>query len=353
MSTRGGKKAQIPSNQPTIPSAFGMTATTQPTTPPTTQPPTPIPSPSRGLVVGNTQLIKPSLVRMPPKPTRISELIQVAEKFYTDIRQNDPTGVFTQFQQPIDDFKAMVSQAGTATPVRGRRPTAYVNEFEFLYNELKKIYFEYKREYNENFGASIQADIGSDQVTNNTIREWNRYVLFKFAQGDEILERDIPGNIRRRVDDTYINLLDSYNVWLQSKTLFNSTFNFDSSKLLLSLNLEYTPKPQIQVPEGFTEIGVNAFFKKLEGQLANNYSDLMGEYRVAGASPSKLYMDKNYKFVVVQGDKRRVFNDVIEARRFALLGGFDADKVQQLRASKLITNKLSKDVFRVATRVNA
>lgn len=298
-------------------------------------------------------VIKPTLVKMPTKPNKKSDLKDVAEKFYTDIRQNDPSGVFMQFQKPIEDFKNMVSQSGTLTPQRGRRPISYVNEFESLYNELKKIYFEYRREYNENFGASIQADIGGDTLTNNTIREWNRYVLFKYAQGDEILERDIPSNIRRRLDDTYINLLDSYNVWLQSKTLFNSTFNFDSSKLLLSLNLEYTPKPQIQVPEGFTEVGVNAFFKKLEGQLANNYSDFMGEYRVDGASPSKLYMDKNYKFVVVQGEKRRVFDDVIQARRFALLGGFDADKVQQLRASKLITNKLSKNVFRVATKVNA
>ena len=61
-------------------------------------------------------VIKPSLVKMPPKPNKKSDLITLADKFYTDIRQNDPTGVFMQFEQPIEDFKNMVGQSAIVSP---------------------------------------------------------------------------------------------------------------------------------------------------------------------------------------------------------------------------------------------
>jgi hypothetical protein len=112
--------------------------------------------------------------------------------------------------------------------------------------------------------------------------------------------------------------------------------------LLLGLTSpQYNPVQKIVAPSGFSEVGVDVFFKRLESELKNNYSDLMGEYRVYGASDScRLFMDKNYNFVVTQGDKRRVFKNVTDARLFCLKGGYEADKVKLLRQKGMVIDKL-------------
>lgn len=181
------------------------------------------------------------------------------------------------------------------------------------------------------------------------LKSYNEYIINRINNNLSIPENSIPSRIISILPDGYLNILAAYNAWviLKQQNTQLTPMNFDVNKLLITSLPQPKPVKEKVVPSGFTEIAVNTFFKKLESTIKNNYSDLMGEYIVPGSDkPCKLFMDKNYNYVVVQGDKRQVYKDPIEARKFCLLGGFDADKVQAFRQSKMITNKLDKP-FRV------
>ena len=226
---------------------------------------------------------------------------------------------------------------------------------------ITEIYDEYVEFYNflatsGNY-ALDKKDIRPNYLGNETeiINEYNQTVLLRAGSNMPITRDFIPPQISNKLPPDYFINLEAYNNYITFKTsnqlAEQNDLKFDVNKLLVATSSFPVPKPPKQAPVGFTEVGVNTFFKKLESTLKTNYSDMMGEYIVPGSDkPCKLFMDKNYNYVVVQGDKRQVFKDPIEARRFCLLGGFDGDKVQKFRSSQFTINKLDKP-FRVVPKV--
>lgn len=260
------------------------------------------------------------------------------------------------YERPFDSLVNKINTyANTINVGRGLPTTQTIN------SNINKLYNEYDNLYNQlltdprytNDPANLLPDYGEERDENELIKRFNREILQRLDQQKEIPIDFIPISFREKLPEGYLNTLDAYNSFIQLINAPGSMgdFAFDKNKLLLSTLPKPKPVQQREVPSGFTEIGVNTFFKKLEGQLKNNYSDMMGEYIVPGSNkPCKLYMDKNYNYVVVQGDQRQVFKDPIKARTFCLLGGFEADKVQKFRSSKMVSKKLQKP-FRVVPRV--
>lgn len=265
-----------------------------------------------------------------------------------------------EFQTTISEINELKVKINTS----GNRTTRGFLTLPQVKTEFNKIYDNYKLKYelliqSGNFTndiTKIRPDYGEIQSDADAVlKEYNRYVIGRVNNNLPIPDQAIPRQILSNLPDGYINTLETYNSWIalkQNVPKGKSPFNFDVNKLLITALPQPKPVKEKVIPTGFTELGVNTFFKKLEGQLKNNYSDLMGDYMIDGADkPCKLFMDKNYNYVVVQGDKRQVFKDPIEARKFCLLGGFEADKVQKYRSSSLITNKLNTP-FRVIPRTS-
>ena len=261
----------------------------------------------------------------------------------------------------ISDFEELYKELVVSSR-RGRQAQG-VRKFIDVYNNLKDVYeANYVVKYNDliasgnwtNEPSLISPDYSTISLEQDLIKEYNNFILQRVSSSLPIYEQNIPSRIYRDyITPEYINLLATYNSYLNLPQIgISQSFNFDFNKLLLTARVPTKQPSQKIIPSGFTEVGVNAFFKKLETQLKSNYSDLMGEYIVQGAKKSsKLFMDKNYNFVVVQGDNRRVFKDVQEARLFCLRGAFEADEVQKQRAVGLLTNKL-KQGLRVIPRTS-
>jgi len=235
-------------------------------------------------------------------------------------------------------------------------PKEFINNV--LVRSFKKLITDYQNII-ENVNKQILVGLPKFQSEtktniNDNIRRWNAYILESITKSEYIDIDLLPMYLKEKLPPGYLNQVDAYNYYreLQNKNESIVNFKYDYNQLLIKEIIEIKKPEKKEIPKGFSEIANNAFFKKIEGQIKNNYSDMMGEYSIPGTSqPCKLYMDQNYKYVVVQGENRRVFDDPIEARRFCLLGGFEADKVQEIRASQLITNKLKKP-FRVIAKTS-
>jgi len=299
------------------------------------------------------RFLTPLLLFPPPNSSNRtqSQVIQEISNFIKEVvKQFFSNGVILSDIE-ISKFESLLQELIVSSR-RGRQAQG-VRKFIEVYDDIKKIYNDkYVSKYNDLIASGewtdepslVSPDYSSISLEQDIIKEYNNFVLQRVSSGLPIYEQNIPSRIfRDYITPEYINLLATYNSYLNLPQIgVSQSFNFDFNKLLLTARVPTKQPPQKIIPSGFTEIAVNAFFKKLEGQLKNQYSDLLGEYIVQGAKKSsKLFMDKNYNFVVVQGDNRRVFKDVQEARLFCLRGAFEADEVQKQRAVGLLTNKLN------------
>lgn len=296
---------------------------------------------------------------LPPilnKPASSQSNKQILKKNLIKFKEQLDNQSKNLYERPFDSLVNKINTYANTINVGRGLPTT-----QTIVSNINLLYTEYSDFYNQllsdprytNDPANLLPDYGEERDENELIKRYNREVLQRLDKEEEIPIDFIPISFREKLPEGYLNTLDAYNSFIQQSKIpgFNASFIFDRNKLLLSTLPKPKPVQQREVPTGFTEIGVNTFFKKLEGQLKNNYSDMMGEYIVPGSNkPCKLYMDKNYNYVVVQGDQRQVFKDPIKARTFCLLGGFEADKVQQFRSSKMVSKKLQKP-FRVVPRV--
>lgn len=223
-----------------------------------------------------------------------------------------------------------------------KRYNTAIKKYDKIYNDLIT-----SGEYTYDVNRIVPSYAG--ESSDLLIQTYNDFVVTRVANRLPIYESMIPKNLISELPENYINLLSAYNQQIQFQQI-GSKFKVDGLLLKITTPQVKTEKVNL-TPTGFTEIAVNTFFKRLESNLQNNYSDFMGEYKVGGSdTPIRLYMDKNYNFVVVQGRDRRVFKDPHEARKFCLLGGFDSDAVQRFRASSNIINVLA-ETFRAIPRI--
>lgn len=294
------------------------------------------------------QLLSPKLGKPKVKPGSVDQRISYIDEFLFPLTIQNKSLVGGPFKEFINRLILLKTNTKLTLEEIGIRTNAIYKDYFDLYDYLissKNYTINPKDVRPEYLGNEIEI-----------INEYNQTVLLRAGSNMPITRDFIPPQISNKLPPDYYINLEAYNNYIVLKTsnqlAKQNDLNFDVNKLLVATSLFPVPKPPKQAPTGFTEIGVNTFFKKLESTLKTNYSDMMGEYIIPGSDkPCKLFMDKNYNYVVVQGDKRQVFKDPIEARRFCLLGGFDADKVQKFRSSQFTINKLDKP-FRIIPKVN-
>jgi hypothetical protein len=357
LSTAAPTPAPAPAPTPAPASTVAQIApiTTQPQAAPTMATPTAAPTVAGQMmrpVAGPytaAQLMPPLLdndVNMSDTKHRMSQKMQ---QFADNIENGRQPGLFA-------DVSAAARDLGRRTATEAR----------FTKQAAKDAFDNIHTMYTDKYAAALQSGQYTTDATaiapdyaamtpsvDAQLQAYNTYVISQVVNKRPIDPRVIPPLVASSLPPGYAQDVNAYNAYTQFDPALSKNMIFPKDRLILRAPASPAPTPvPPPAPEGFTALGVNVFFKRLESTLKNQYSDLMGEYRVPPAEPSRLFIDKNYKFVVVQGQNRRVFTDVVEARKFALMGAFQADAVQQYRASMLVTNKL-RPQLRVIPRVSA
>lgn len=207
---------------------------------------------------------------------------------------------------------------------------------------------EIKREIPRDIIKTLNLNFEEYENYKGLISQLNYYIIQKMKNYELIEDdflREILNNIRR-YEETFINrnsdifdLIDEYNNLINREENLNFTqfFNFMSNIEINSLNFKALPNinPDTQKRNELikkTLQGSNSvIFTKVEQKNKSSYDSIIGDYiriDINNSVPCKLRLNLNNPqnpFMVTQGSRQYLFDNIQNAKNFCLSGGYQAD----------------------------